>query len=731
MSILEEVYAILWNLADYIARLLRDFTIWLSTNLTGVLNWIQTAWAAALKAINDMLLFVKGVLQTLVDDLMAFLNNMVTAITQAFQTAWSIIRDAVLTVLNAISSFTTNLLASIKAAVQTLISEVKVIFSLFVDKVEQLIGTIVNFVFEVIADIKATVQGVITSIVTFAQSVFTTFQTVVSQALEALVSGPAAVFNALSQRFNDLGTALRDTIATVVAKLSHLDETLLKAITDAVELILGKFLDWTNAPEMLSMMDALTAVTTAQATQADYQGLIAGIFRRFSPQSSLARGVVFILLTAAAALPALLQVGSVYAQPITQALAREIPYQLLAAPDVVNAWKRDLIGRNAAVDILKRQGFSETDADTMFAVAETIPAELDALAFWHRELISDNDLATVFKDRGFTQTWASVYREASFLIPPPQDLIVMAVREVFSPETAARFGQFEDFPEAFAEWGAKQGLSKDWCLRYWAAHWGLPSATQGFEMFQRSIIEREDLVLLLKSLDVMPFWRDRLIQLAYNPFTRVDIRRMHQLGVLNDSQVLRAHLDLGYDPEKAQLLTEFVLRLNQNAPGENDEELGRLSRATILGFYEDGILRRDRAGELLVTLGITPEAAGLYLGAVDADQQRQERKAETDLVVSQAEAGVITFAQATDRLNRLGLETGELQKAQTRLTRSEQSRVKLPSKEDAIRFFMEGLISATALFDVLQRLGYSNAWATIYVQLAMKELSGAQKPTGA
>jgi hypothetical protein len=728
---LEDIYLILWTLADYIAKLLRDFTIWLSQQLTGVLNWIQTAWAAAMKAINDLLLFVRGFLDEVIASIYEFLNSMVTAITTAFQEAWRIVRDAVVSILNQIGSFVSNLLAALKAAIQTVVNEVKVIFQLFVEKVEQLINLIVNFVIEVIAEVIETVKGAINAIVGFAQSVFTTFQNVVSAALEALVSGPAAVFNALSQRFNDLGAALRETIAEVIQKISHFDETLMAAIREAVDNILKRLLDWTNAPEMIVMMDNLTAITMAQGTPADYQGLIAGLFKRFSPQSSLARGVVFIFLAVASALPALFQVGSIYAQPISQALAREVPYALLGPPDVINAWKRELIAPGTALDILKRQGFSEADAQTMLRVAETIPAEMDALAFRHRGLISDDQLADVFRDRGFTTTWAAVYKEASFLIPPPQDLIVMAVREVFSPETTARFGQFDDFPEVFGEWTAKQGLSKDWARNYWAAHWSLPSATQGFEMFQREIIKREDLVLLLKSLDVMPFWRDQLIQLAYNPFTRVDIRRMHQLGVLDDAAVLKAHKDLGYDPEKAQLLTEFVLRLNRNAPGEDDAELGRLSRATILGFYEDGVLPRDRAINLLQNLGITPEASGLYLDSVDYATERAERKAETDLVVAQAEAGVISFAEAEDRLNRLGLEVGELQKARVRLTRSEQGRVKLPSLGDGVKFFRQGLITAAGLFDLLLRLGYSNAWASVYVASAMREVESAQNAPGA
>ena len=83
----------------------------------------------------------------------------------------------------------------------------------------------------------------------------------------------------------------------------------------------------------------------------------------------------------------------------------------------------------------------------------------------------------------------------------------------------------------------KAGLPEEQARNYWAAHWELPSAQMGYAMFQRRIIDHETLVMLLKSLDIMPFWRDKLIEMSYNPLTRVDVRRMYGLGVLSEEEV--------------------------------------------------------------------------------------------------------------------------------------------------------------------------------------------------
>ncbi|GAH79863.1 unnamed protein product, partial [marine sediment metagenome] len=75
-------------------------------------------------------------------------------------------------------------------------------------------------------------------------------------------------------------------------------------------------------------------------------------------------------------------------------------------------------------------------------------------------------------------------------------------------------------------WAGKKGLSKEWSERYWAAHWNLPSPQQGFEMLHRGVINVSELNMLLRALDVMPFWRDKLTAIAFRRLTRVDIRRM-------------------------------------------------------------------------------------------------------------------------------------------------------------------------------------------------------------
>ncbi|GAH11034.1 unnamed protein product, partial [marine sediment metagenome] len=153
-----------------------------------------------------------------------------------------------------------------------------------------------------------------------------------------------------------------------------------------------------------------------------------------------------------------------------------------------------------------------------------------------------------------------MYKELAYQIPPVADIITMAVREAFTPDIAAKFGQYEDFPKPLEEWGQKKGLSTEWTQRYWAAHWSLPSPMQGFEMLHRGLINKGELNMLLRALDVMPFWREKLTGIAYRRLTRVDIRRMYKAGVLTVEDVYESYLQHGYTEQNARRMTDFTVQ---------------------------------------------------------------------------------------------------------------------------------------------------------------------------
>jgi hypothetical protein len=352
----------------------------------------------------------------------------------------------------------------------------------------------------------------------------------------------------------------------------------------------------------------------------------------------------------------------------------------------------------------------------------------------------------------------------------------MAVREVFSPDVSERFGQYEDFPEQFAKLAEKIGLSKDWALAYWASHWDLPSPSMGFEMFHRGIIDKDTLILLLRSLDIMPFWRDKLIELSYNPLTRVDVRRMYQLGVLSEEEVYKSYLDIGYSPENARRLTEFTKRYS--APEDDSElsEFRRLARNTYtqayrknvisrdeykqmllsLGYVEDdvelliaiddvyieqskdlwdendfnksyqsliikayknGVINRDDLLQILLDLGYTNTEAVLQIELLDTEYRLYIKSLVADKIGTLYVEYTIDENTAYQYMNVFGFSQSEIERYMEEWNINRSLRTRKPSLSDFIKFYRSGFISLDDFMDELRGLGYNERYVKMYANL--------------
>ena len=142
----------------------------------------------------------------------------------------------------------------------------------------------------------------------------------------------------------------------------------------------------------------------------------------------------------------------------------------------------------------------------------------------------------------------------------------MAVREAWNDEVAERFDYDQGIELLPSEPFEAQGLSMDWVKRYWRAHWVLPSVTAGDQMLHRlrpgttdNPFTNDDLRTLLRTADISPFFIERMIEISFATYTRVDLRRMFKAGVLTEDEVYQGYLDIGYDEAKARNLSDFAI----------------------------------------------------------------------------------------------------------------------------------------------------------------------------
>ena len=239
----------------------------------------------------------------------------------------------------------------------------------------------------------------------------------------------------------------------------------------------------------------------------------------------------------------------------------------------------------------------------------------------------------------------------------------------------------------------------------------------GYEMLHREVITQQELELLLKSSDVMPFWRDKLTQISFSPLTRVDVRRMHSVGVLSEAEVTRAYKDLGYDEVNAKRLTDFTVALNTDDDADEDLDLNDLTRNNVIQFFRDGIFTRQDALNVLLATEVSEDAANLLLNSAELQIEAEIRKQQINLVLERAKGGVISFDDAQSELDRLGLAELEKQKALNDLVTEQTRRNKIPPKGDLDKFLKAGIIDDETYLDFIGRLGFSETWAKRYLTL--------------
>lgn len=349
-------------------------------------------------------------------------------------------------------------------------------------------------------------------------------------------------------------------------------------------------------------------------------------------------------------------------------------------------------------------------AKNYFDAILTKPASQDIIAYTLR---IDPDLSSLdprLRRIGIHPDYFPLYKELAHPIPPVADIITMAVREAFTPAIAAKFGQYEDLPPEYVAWVGKKGLSKDWAERYWASHWALPSPQQGFEMLHRGAINRGELDMLLRALDVMPFWRDKLTRIAYRRLTRVDIRRMYKAGVLTEAEVYESYIQHGYTEQNARRMTDFTVQWA--APKE-----ASITRSDILNAYKSRMITRAEASDLLADMGEKYFHREFMLKAVDYKKALEFTETKIKGIRNLYRQRVYDENKTLEELLKLDLPAEEVEDLMTQWYYDiKEEAPRLWTTAQTLSFIKDGLITKERGIAELTTIGYDAEHIDVYMR---------------
>ena len=368
---------------------------------------------------------------------------------------------------------------------------------------------------------------------------------------------------------------------------------------------------------------------------------------------------------------------------------------------------------------MKRLGYSDTQIDNIILSHYSVIDQGTIMTNFLRGNIDSDKMYERMRELGYTDTRIKEIIQTWTVYPGPQDLFTMVAHEAFEPDMYGPMGLAEEFPSEQIPWLEAQGISKEWAMKYWISHWAQPSLEQGFEMLHRGIISREELDMLFRVVEIPKFWRDKLMAITYNPYTRVDARRMHELGVLTSAELVQSYQDIGYDAAKAVKMAEFTIKYN----AEGDKQL---TRSVILDSFKSDLLSRPDAMDLLKSAGYSDDVADFYLTHEEYKQAIDLQKIYIGIIEDQFKLSMLSDTETRSALNQQNLRGSKIDALMDQWSLEKYKYEDIPTHSEVDAMLIQKVISEGQWREVMTRRGYSYQHQDWYLKLIDRSVSVSQ-----
>uniref|UniRef100_A0A6M3M4B3 Uncharacterized protein n=1 Tax=viral metagenome TaxID=1070528 RepID=A0A6M3M4B3_9ZZZZ len=306
---------------------------------------------------------------------------------------------------------------------------------------------------------------------------------------------------------------------------------------------------------------------------------------------------------------------------------------------------------------------------------------------WRRDPEAYVHLFGDLKDQGWTDERIEALKFVTLFYPAPADLVNWQAREVFEPAMIAKYGLDDEFGGIDLEPFRKAGMTDEQSLNYWRAHWKHASWMQVVEMLHRGLVTEAEVYDWFRVVEIVPYWRDMLIQTAYTWPTRVDVRRWWDMRTIDEAELRRLYSGMGY---RGVNLDNYVLWTKVYT------EFPSLMARWTKGWITEDDVRRELAAlgmpaervETMIQEKIKPEEAArveegktltkteIYKGVkqgfitreegteliMDLGYNRAEAEYLMDINVAVLEGSPETFAEFKDLTTKYKIATGREEK---------------------------------------------------------------------
>lgn len=432
---------------------------------------------------------------------------------------------------------------------------------------------------------------------------------------------------------------------------------------------------------------------------------------------------------------------------VAQTYAAYYQAEIPSLPELARGARLGNIDTKTFSDFARKNGYPDKWAQLAYDNQEQQLTADTLMDLWRRDKITDDVFKAELRRIGYAEPSVDRLQQLRYVVPGPSDVVTFLMKDVYNEPLMAELELDDEFTETYNAAAFKAaGVDEQLARYYYRAAWTLPSTQQGFAMLHRTVDSSTDasaqqftddgyswstvigpriLGQLLKTNDVPKFWRDKFTSISYLPLTRVDVRRMHKLGVLSGPQVTRAYMDLGYDFENAKRMRAFTESLN-GAERKNEAEVFRGPiRTRVVSDFINGTISQADAAATLASVGYDDsETLAFWPGAV-ALREANQRAAIRDDVGRLYIGGFWTDAAARARLESSGfdadvvdhlLEDWALDR-ELKVDTAELKRERDLTRADVLEAYKDGINDKASTRELLLASGYDGREADTLLAL--------------
>jgi len=385
---------------------------------------------------------------------------------------------------------------------------------------------------------------------------------------------------------------------------------------------------------------------------------------------------------------------------------------------------------------------------------------------WRRDPEAYSKYFDDLKEQGWSDDRIEALKFVTLVYPSRQDGLRYVAKEALEPDAIAKYGLMDEFDRIDLSLFAQIGVPEETVRLDWIAHWEHASWIQIVEMLHRGLITEQEVYEWFRVVEIVPYWRDLLIQTAYTWPTRVDVRRWWDMRTIDEPELRRLYSGMGYrgvnldnyvlwtkvytafpdlmarwskgwitlDQVKSELtalgmpaarIEEFIQMKVKAAEPERITGERDITKTDIIKGVKMAVITRGEGVELLVDMGYDEDEA-VYILEINIPPD------EEDVVVSQREltkadilrglkTAVITRADAGARLQELRYSPADaeflLKIYDAQVEPPTEPREREASKADIILAVKKGLITAEDAYLMLLDIDFTPEAAAFILEV--------------